>query len=354
MDATKNAPKVTKESKEKIKVEFEGQLSAWERFRLKVFSTYFLKNVIVRICIYVLLVGVSYIIIYPFISKLASSVMCREDFVDATVLLISKNPTLDTYRAIIVDNRYFEALLNTAILSGSSAVIQMFVTCLIGYGFAKFNFKGNSLLFLFVILTMIVPHSTLHLAMFMKFRYFDIFGLFNLLGGGAGGALRNLKILPFTSVDLTNSYWPFLILSLTGLAFKNGLFIFMLRQFFRGVPDELEESAYIDGAGTLRTFVQIILPLSVPMLVTVFMFAFSWQWTDGYYVNVFFTTQGPYTMRNIIRQPSSLDADYAGRNMYLAAINNTAGILILVPLIVIYCFAQKSLVQGIERSGITG
>ena len=353
MDATKKAPKVKKDSKDKIKVEFEGQLSAWERFKLRVFSMYFVKNVLVRICTYILLVGVSYIIIYPFISKLASSIMCREDFVDVTVMLISKNPTLDTYKAIIVDNRYFEAMLNTALLSGSCALIQMFVTCLIGYGFAKFRFRGNGFLFLFVIVTMVVPHSTLHLAMFMKFRYFDVFGIIKFLGGGVFEAV---KILPFTEIDFTNGYVPFILLSITGLGFKNGLYIFLFRQFFRGVPDELEESAYIDGAGTFRTFVQIILPLSVSMLVTVFMFAFSWQWTDKYYTGVFFTsvTKAPYTLRDIIKTPRSLDTDYAGGNMYAAAINNTCGIMIIAPLIFIYCFAQKQLVQGIERSGITG
>lgn len=353
MDANnvKSAPVVTKDTKNKIKVDYEGKTSAWERFKLKVFSMYFLKNVVVYICRLILLVGISYIIIFPFISKVASSIMCREDFVDATVLLISKNPTLDTYKAIIVDNEYFKAMLNTALLSGSTALIQTFITCCIAYGFSKFNFKGNKLLFLLVILTMIVPHSTLRLAMFMKFRYFDIFGIFKLLGGGT---FEWLEVLPFTEIQLTNTYWPFIILSLTGLAFKNGLYIFMLRQFFRGVPDELEESAYIDGAGTFRTFVQIILPLSVPMLVTVFMFAFSWQWTDNYYVNVFFTTTGPYTLRDIIKVPSSLDTEYAGQNMYTAAIRNTAGILILLPLIIIYSFAQKQLVQGIERSGIVG
>lgn len=349
MDATKT-PKVRKNSKDKIKVEFEGQLSTWERLKLKVFSMYFLKNVVVYICRLILLIGLSYIVIYPFISKVASSIMCKDDFVDATVMLISKNPTLDTYKAIIVDNRYLEALLNTALLSASTALIQTFVCCLIGYGFAKFRFRGNGLLFLFVILTMIVPHSTLHLAMFMKFRYFDILGIFNFLGGGV---FESIELLDFTSISLINTYWPFIILSATGLAFKNGLYIFMLRQFFRGVPDSLEESAYIDGAGTLRTFIQIILPISIPMLVTVFMFAFSWQWTDNYYVNVFFTTTGPYTLRDIVKVPATLDTQYAGSNMYIAAIRNTAGILIIAPLIFIYCFAQKSLVQGIERSGLT-
>ena len=86
---------------------------------------------------------------------------------------------------------------------------------------------------------------------------------------------KDIAILPISSINLTNTYWPLALLSLTGLAFKNGLYIFMMRQFYRGVPDELEESAYIDGAGSLYTFFKIIIPLSIPMLVTIFLFSFS-------------------------------------------------------------------------------
>ncbi|MCD8311378.1 MAG: carbohydrate ABC transporter permease [Firmicutes bacterium] len=361
MDAAKEKKvKVKKSSKNSMKVEFEGQLSTWERIKIKVLSLTFWKNILLKICLYVFLIGIAYIVIYPFISKVSSSFMSADDFVDATVLYIPKNPTLDTYKAIITDNDYFTALLNTFILSFSTAIIQMFITCLIGYGFAKFKFRGNGVLFLFVILTMIVPNETLHLAMFMKFRYFDIgfefgegikIGLFNLLGGGV---LEWLAILDFTSVQLNNTYWPFIILSVCGVGFKNGLYIFLFRQFFRGVPDELEESAYIDGAGTFKTFLRVIIPLSTAMLVTVFVFAFSWQWTDNYYVNVFFTTSGPYTLKDIITVPSSLDTTYAGENMYVAAIRNTCGILIMMPLVIMYAFLQKYLVQGIERSGIVG
>lgn len=100
--------------------------------------------------------------------------MSREDFVDVTVKLIPKHPTLDTYKAIIRESGYLTALLNTTVLSVSCALIQTFICSLIGYGFAKYKFKGSKLLFALVLLTMIVPHKTLHLSLFMKFRYFDI------------------------------------------------------------------------------------------------------------------------------------------------------------------------------------
>jgi len=243
------------------------------------------------------------------------------------------------------------ALLNTVLLAGSCALIQTFVCCLIAYGFAKFKFKFNSALFLLVVFTMVVPHSTLKLSMFMEFRYFDILGIMNFFGGGV---IDKIAIFENTSMNLLNSYWPLWILSATGLAFKNGLYIFLLRQFFKGVPDELEESAYVDGAGVLRTFVQIILPLSVPMLITVFMFAFSWQWTDNFYTETFFTTTGPTLMPDIVAIPTGLNVTGAAASLFTAAITNTCGLLIILPLVLIYAFAQKYIVQGIERSGITG
>lgn len=345
-----NSPKVMKETKNTIKVDFE-RTSKWNRFKIKYLSTAFLGKVIWTIARTVLLIGISYVILLPFFSKISSSFMGREDFVDVTVKMIPKYPTLDTYKAIVRDRYYVEALFNTLVLSTFCGLVQTFICTVIGYGFAKFKFKGNAILFICVIFTMVVPHETLQLSMFMKFRYFDILGIFNFLGGGV---IEGFRILDFTSLNLNNSYWPLAVLSIAGLGFKNGLYIFMMRQFFRGVPDELEESAYIDGSGVFRTFFQIILPLSIPMMITIFLFAFSWQWTDDFYTTVFFTTEGIKLMPNVIGVPRSLDTNYAGQNLYIAAIQNTCGLMIIAPLIVIYLFFQRYLIQGIERSGIVG
>lgn len=352
MDAQnmQKTPTVMKESKNKIKVEFE-RTPLKDRLKAKFLSMYFVKNVVWYIFRLVLLIGISYVILFPFWTKIAGSFMAPEDFVDVTVRLIPKHFTLDIYKAVINELNYWDAFVNTLILSASTALIQTFVCCLIAYGLAKFKFKGNKLVFMCVMLTMIVPHQTLQLSLFMEFRYFDILGIFNLLGGGL---IEALKVIPFTNLNLTNTYWPMIILSLGGLGFKNGLYIFMLRQFFKGVPDELEESAYIDGSGTFRTFIQIILPLSVPMMITVFLFAFSWQWTDDFYTTLFFTTTKTTLMPDIVDIPKSLETSYAGQNLYYAAIRNTCGLMIILPLIVMYLFCQRYLIQGIERSGITG
>ena len=243
MNNTQSAPKIKRESKNKIRVEFE-RTPLKERLKARFLSLYFLKNVVWYLFRLVLLLGISYIILFPFFSKISGSFMAMDDFVDVTVRLIPRHFTLDIYKAIILENGYVRAFLNTLLLSSTTALIQTFICTLIGYGFAKFKFKGSKILFLCVILTMIIPHETIKLSMYMNFRYFDILGIFKLLG--------NLGVMKKGFLELNNTYWPFYILAAGGLAFKNGLYIFMMRQFFKGVPDELEESAYVDGSGVFR------------------------------------------------------------------------------------------------------
>ena len=369
-----SAPKITKESKNKIRVDFE-RTPLKERLKAKFLNMYFFQTVVVKIFRFIFLLGIAYVVLYPFFTKIAGSFMAPEDFVDVTVRLIPKNFTLDIYKAIWTDLKYFEAFCNTLFISTLCALLQTFTCCLIAYGLAKYKFKGNGVIFLLVILTMLVPHKTLQASMSLKFTYFDVCGILSFLSGGASVGIEGIDaflaginifnaestneaiayIAKNHSLNLINTYAPLIILSVTGLAFKNGLYIFMLRQFFRGIPDSLEESAYIDGSGDFRTFIQIILPMSVPMMITVFLFAFCWQWTDIFYTNMFFTNanKAPLLLSKINDIPKSLDTEYAGQNLYETAIHNTCGIMIILPLVVMYVFLQRYLVEGIERSGLT-
>lgn len=372
-------PVVKRESKNRIRVEFD-RTPLKDRLKAKFLNSYFVTRLIIWIFRLVLMVGISYIVLYPFFTKIAGSFMSPEDLVDVTVRLIPKNFTLDIYKAIVSELGYWKAFGNTFVLSFTCAILQTFVCCLIGYGFAKFKFKGRNLLFMLVMLTMIIPHQTLQLSMYMEFRYFDILGIVRLLKGGGiqifGLNIKDLgpgvaaffekinilpDVIPITKkgievtssgINLLNTYLPLILLSLGGLAFKNGLYVFLLRQFFRGMPDELEESAYMDGCGPFHTFLRIILPNSIPMLITVFLFAFCWQWTDDYYTGLFFSSMNTSLLVKIVAVPPSLSTSYAGTELYNTAIRNTCGIMIIFPLVILYAFCQNFLVQGIEHSGI--
>lgn len=363
-----DAPKIKKESKNKIRVDFE-RAPLWERVKGKYFSMKFVKDVVYKIFRLVLLVGVCFVILYPYISKIADSFKIFPDFQDVTVIYISTNPTLEQYKYIITENDYFLALLNTFLVSASTAFVQTLVCALIGYGLAKFKFRGRNLLFAIVVLTMMLPQDLIRLPMQNMFWRFDsehpIGILINKLFGtqvrfGVGNSEAWVKFSGFI---------PHYLLSITGFGFRNGLFIFLLRQFFTGVPDELEESAYMDGCTAFRTFFQIIIPIAIPMLITVFIFSFSWQWTDDFYINTFWTSTH-WTGDNSIpllssgnfvtKFPSQLTSMYGGSDKvvgwdaYVNAVSGTSTILIALPLIIAFIFLQNKIVQGIERSGIVG
>lgn len=388
-----NKPVIKRESKNKIRVEFD-RTPLWDRLKAKYLSGFFIRNVVLKIFSFVLMLGISYIVLNPFLTQITGSFMAPEDFIDSTVRLIPKHFTWDTYRAIISELGYFSAFGNTFAVSFISAIIQTFVCCLIGYGFAKFKFKGRNLLFGLVVLTMIIPHQVIQQSMVFNFREFDILGIVGFLKGGgieifgynlkdAIPALGNINILPDSiqmgeymtatgvtkySVDMAitenginvlGTYIPFIVLSLGALAFKNGLYIFLLRQFFRGVPDELEESAYLDGSGVFKTFFRVILPLSVPMMITVFLFAFCWQWTDAFYTGLFQTGLAADERTIYLSSqgfwneiPTSLETSYIGTTLYNTAIRNTCALLLILPLVILYVFCQNFLVQGIEQSGL--
>lgn len=343
--------KITKETKNKIRVDYEGKLSFKERMKQKFKSSKTWIKFIVSVFRFILMLGVSFVIIYPFVSTIAGSFMSADDVRDQTVALIPKAFTFDQYVYIATENDYFSALLNTTLLSLFCAIIQTLVACLIGYGLAKFKFKGNSLIMGLVVLTMVIPHGAMRLSLirhfnnfdFLKLLVFDYRGIMDIMSGGQ-------------QIDLGGTFWPLIILSVFGLAFKNGLYIYLMRQFFKGVPDELEESAYVDGAGTLRTFFQIILPLSIPMMITIFLFSFSWQWTDEFYTTIFFQTGDPVALMPDVYTtiPESFSRDLIAVPEFKTTIQNTAVLMIILPLIIVYLFCQRYLVQGIERSGLVG
>ncbi len=345
-------PIITKETKNRLVVDYEGKLSLKERMLRKLSTSNTWLKAVIKIFRFIFMLGVSYVIVYPFISRIANSFMTLEDIVDSTVIFIPKNYTLEIYRYLFTENHYGEALLNTLLLSLMCAIIQTFISALVGYGLAKFRFKGNKLVSVFVVITMVIPHSALEFAMIRHFSDFDIFqvlaweydGLFGLITGGP--------------LKLGGTFWPMAILSFCGLGFKNGLYIYMMRQFFKGVPDELEESAYVDGSGVFRTFFQIILPLSIPMMITIFLFSFSWQWTDGFYTRIFFVNhESVHLMPDIYKEvpPSlALPSGHSASELYYSVIRNAAGLMIIAPLLVMYLFCQRYLVQGIERSGLVG
>jgi len=287
----------------------------------------------------ILIIGIAFMILYPIFVKVATSIKSDDDMHDSTVIFLPKEPTLLNFSLVIKGTSYFKTLGITATFTLLVSLLQLASCTLVGYGFARFDFPGKKISFALVIATLVIPTQCILVPLYLRFRFFNIFQTFQF-----GGIM--------TGVTLTDTVWPFILLSATAVAFKNGLYIFMLRQYFRGIPSSLEEAAYIDGCGVFKTFYRIILPGAVPMLVTVFLFSFVWQWNDYYYTKMLAPDLPLLNVKLVSMTMSGLDT--LTENMYQSLLAAPKFLLLIAPLVVLYLFTQRFFTESIETSGLVG
>ena len=328
------------------KVKIEKRKDFWERNRKT--HGYLLKKKIgdvgYRIIRAVLLFGLCFLILQPMINKLSVSLMTESDLYDATVINIPRHWTFGNYRLFDELTDYWKCLFNSIWVSLLVAVLQVAAATLVGYGFARFKFPFKNFWFGCVILLIIVPPQTIMSPLYLNFRYFDIFGIFKAITGN--------------SLNLQKTMLPYLMMCATCMGLKSGLYIFMLRQYFRGIPKELEEAAYVDGCGTLKTFVHIMLPDAKSMIVSCFLFAYVWQWTDSFYSKMF--------LGNMELLPKALNSISGRMDQYVKSISSgtlasagllnqmisTGTLMAIIPLLILYLFAQKGFVESLSQTGI--
>ena len=287
----------------------------------------------------VLLIGLAFIILYPLFLKFVESIKSEADNINPTVVFIPQEPTFENYSIIMKAINYPFTLIYSLLFISIESVIQAFSCAMVAYGFARFRFRGKNILFAFNMLTLIIPPQIMLIPIYLRFKYFGITNVFQFSGSLSG-------------VNLTETILPFLLLSLTVMAFKNGLYVYLLRQYFAGLPVELEEAAYIDGCGPIKTFFKIMLPGAVSMLVTVFLFAFVWQWNDQFYAKILAPNLPLLITR--IYDMNSKTVPAASNAILQALLANAKLILIILPLIILFVFAQRFFTESVERSGITG
>jgi len=272
--------------------------------------------------------------------------MMEKDLYDTTIIVIPRNLTLENYQLTAQLLNLNTSMRNTALIALVSALLQIIACTLAGYGFARFDFPLKRLWFVCVILVIIIPPQTISSSLYLHFRYFDVLGIFTRLTGGP--------------INLKGSPLPHLALSATAMGLKNGLYIFMIRQYFRSVPQSLEEAAYVDGASTFGTFVKVMLPQAVPILVSCFLFAFVWQWTDVFYTRLFLPTAN--TMYLSIRLSGLAESlrTYVSTRLgitsppvgYIMQIISTGVLIVIAPLLAIYLFAQRYFIESISSTGL--
>lgn len=319
----------------------------WERNRKS--DGYLLKktigSVLYKVARAILLFGLCFLIIQPLLNKVSISFMQEKDLYDATVISVPRNFTTSNYKLADQLMDYWICLKNTVFVALLVSVIQVAACTLVGYGFARYNFPFKKFWFACVMLSILIPPQTISSSLWLHFSFFDVFGI--------------IKAITGKTINLQNSMAPYIMMCLGCMGLKSGLYIYLIRQFFRNIPKELEEAAYVDGCGKFKTFIRIMLPDAKPILTSCFLFAYVWQWTDSYYAKLF--------LGKIKLLPKALTALTGRLSDYYVQIHGTGAmpsaayeqamiatglLMTILPLLIIYLVAQKGFVESLSQSGI--
>lgn len=197
-----------------------------------------------------------------------------------------------------------------------------------------------------VLFTIVVPVEFFTSSQFLNLSNFSLFGILDIINAVAGTTY---------SVNVVDSYWSFFLPAMFGIGVRSGLYVFILRQTFKGLPKELEEAAAIDGCGFIKTFISIIIPSAIPAFVTVTLFAFVWHWNDYQLSSMFMPTHG--TLASALKNLSSLLYGAAELGTAVDAKQNildsqVASLLLIIPVLIVYIFAQRFFTDSIERTGL--
>ena len=302
------------------------------------------KEIVVSVVRALLMFGLCFMIIQPMLTRFSMSLMEEKDLYDSIIILLPRHVTQDNYRIVADLTSFPESMINTLWISIVISICQVVAATLVAYGFARYEFPLKKFWFACVVLLIIIPPQTIQTSLYITFAQFDLFGI--------------IKALTGDTVNLRSSMAPYVIMSLTCMGLKNGLFIYMMRQYFKNVPMSLEEAAYVDGCGTMHTFVKIMLPDAVPTIASCFLFSFVWQWTDLFYSRNFLTSYRTFavqmsTMVSRMGRYFSSDATQSvivpnGRQLQLISI---AVLFCCIPLIILYCFTQRTFVESLAMTG---
>lgn len=299
------------------------------------------KAFLFSVCKFVILLGISYIILGPVISIISNSFYSPSDVYNPSVFLFPLSPNLDNYHLSFLRLDYWKTLGWTLFYVSTITLLQILIASMAGYGFARFDFPFKKLLFAFVIVTIVLPAHTIMLPVYQHFRNWDMFGIIKLING--------------KPLNLLQKETPIYLMTLFGTGLRSGLFIYIFRQFFRGLPKEIEEAAFIDGAGMFYTYFRIMLVNAIPAVLTVSVFSLVWQYNDMFYVSLFSMPSG----HNISFRLSTIQATISFvdkvRDPMISQLYVYAGVvLVIIPILIIYLILQKYFMEGVERSGIVG
>lgn len=269
---------------------------------------------------YLLLVLLGFAMVYPLLWMLGASFKQNDEIFASLSLVPQKEWVWTAYRDGWngIGNATFSLFfVNTFKMVIPTVIFTLVCSTMVAYGFARFRFPGKKLLFTCMIATLMLPNAVIMIPKYILFR--------------------NLGWL--------DSYKPFIIPSIFA---SSAFLVFMLLQFFRGLPRELDESARIDGCGSMRILVQILVPLCKPALFSAGLFQFIWTWNDFFNVLVYINSVPKYTLALGLCMTLDTQGDVAWNEIMAMSVVS------ILPCVVLFFSTQKYFVEGIATTGMKG
>lgn len=314
----------------------------------KVTVTKKLKKIIFSVFKYSMLIVIGYIVIYPFLYMVSNSLKSSDALLDVTRIWVPKYISWENFKVAFRVMGFSKALMRTATLQMISALIEVFTCSMIAYGFARFKFRGKGIAMTILIISLLIPVQMYSLPLAVNYRNLDIFGIF--------GGIANLTGLDLR-LNIYNTNFTFWLPSLFGVGIRSGIIIYIYIQFYSNLPYELEEAAYVDGAGLFRTYFNISLPSSGVVIVTVTVLSLIWHWNETFLSSLcFLNEERPLS---VVLYNMEMTLNQIGLRLYLsggkAETAIFAGCILYVSIpLVAYLFFQRKFVKSIDRVGIVG
>ncbi len=305
------------------------------------------KAVLLTVFKYYILVVIGYIVLYPLLYMLSNAFKGEKALVDVSFIWIPKYFSTEWFAEAFKIINFPDALKRTLSLQILSGAIEVIVCAVIAYGFARFNFKGKRAAYVFLVLSFMIPLPMYGMSLSLNYRSLDIFGIFGLLAKLTGIDLR---------LNIFNTNWSFWLPSILGVGIRSGMMIYIYIQFFVGLPSELEDAAYVDGAGPIRTFLSIALPSSSVVILTVSVFSFIWHWNETYLSALCLLDENwPLSVQMMnIKQKLIQAGMFLESTPKAGPIVFSACLLFMIIPLVLYLIIQRKFVTSIDRVGITG
>lgn len=305
-----------------------------EKLHKLIFGTRERQGLGQQIAVYGLLIIIGFIFIYPILYMISTSFMDRNDLLDSSVKWLPSSFYIQNYIDAAKSMDFWKTLGKGIIIAGLPTLFNVLTGMIVGYGFARYEFKLKKLFMGILLFSYILPDQVTMIPTYVLYNDMGILG----------------------------TIWTFVLPALFGNGINSAIFILIFYSFFKQVPKVLMEAAYIDGAGHFKAFFKIAIPSAVPAIITVFLFSFVWYWNESYLTEMYvqgLATKSNWT--NLVIQLKNFDSNFSTRattgdmaTSLNESVRMAATSLSILPLFLMYLVLQRQFIESIDRTGITG